>query len=745
VKSTQKKRSTSGKARRSDLARFNSALGQFLALPSHLEQKYTDVVTQVYPLRADPGVLQAFCDTYLNLSDDLPIRFKGQVPWVFMQIVDYGKMASTSRNVGWFSQHELAFGVPLQRYKREKGQWIFADWVLVFPFIFVDNPLSMSAGREIYGWSKAEIKIDTIAAIFQPNNFRKLASISFLTPGNSYGDQADTVEFVQIVQQRPFVSLRSALSDVLTAIPRAVSSSINASASFLPTFSSFITDEDPGIESLQQALVRFYGPQLSAVATGSFETTNDLLEPATNASSEMNIVTLKQVRALRGFSRACFQGIVGSTIEVEKLLDGGYLFDPLTGDATGGVQINLLETEVEPIVRALGISVAAVSHFNGKKTATLNPLLPFWLKMNLRYGLADYQYWRTETTGWNVGGRTGHIGARKNVRYLSMGSGAGYEVGGPRHYPRITFRILPLRANKTKLRRLISKYFKNDCVEFDLAGQIEDAAGVHAVVCLVVNSFEKMTARERPATSFSDRELTFEVPVLWWEKGKPEKKHSAIAPLYGFVGTAWNAATSYEVYGELALESELESGESEWMMNNPVQSRPTLFLRVKTELFPELAKSQEAQELPIVEVFSASGPMEDLSVEHRLFQIGLKHLWSGDRFHSINLKQIVDAEDPVYADYQALVALESRFRKRRLEHGPITPVSIEVFDYPTLPIVDTLGLRWDKREGSGLHPIYTLKPINPFWISGAMSSDAGREMCWRVGTSWQPNDAFFVR
>ncbi len=72
------------------LPAFNLALGEFLALPAHLEQKYSDVVTQIFPLKASMNRLQEFCDSYLNLDEDLPLHFKPAVPWVLMQVVDYG-------------------------------------------------------------------------------------------------------------------------------------------------------------------------------------------------------------------------------------------------------------------------------------------------------------------------------------------------------------------------------------------------------------------------------------------------------------------------------------------------------------------------------------------------------------------------------------------------------------------------------------------------------------------------------
>ena len=82
------------------LPEFNQALGEFLALPKHLEQKYSDVVTQIFPLKASMSRLQEFCDSYLNLGEDLPLYFKPAVPWVLMQVVDYGQMATDIEEPG---------------------------------------------------------------------------------------------------------------------------------------------------------------------------------------------------------------------------------------------------------------------------------------------------------------------------------------------------------------------------------------------------------------------------------------------------------------------------------------------------------------------------------------------------------------------------------------------------------------------------------------------------------------------
>jgi len=723
---------------------FNTALGEFLALPAHLEQKYSDVVTQIYPLKASMERLQDFCDNYLNLDEELPMHFKPAAPWVLMQVVDYGKMATNAMNVGWFSQHELAFGVPVRRYEKEKGKLVFVDWAMVFPFIFVDNPLSMSGGREIYGWSKSGIQIDTTTPIFEPGNARNLVTISLVTSGTNYNRDAATEEFLEIFQRRPFVSAKSAPADVLGAIPRAIAGSIAAAFSIFETAGLFPYGYgDSDIQSLQEMMSRFYG-QLNLFGPGSF-TGPPVGEASEKGSgSPFKIITLKQIRAVSSSSGACFQGIVGSEMRIERTTDAGYLFDPLSGDTSGGIYINLLNSGIQPIARTLGLESSEYSSVGGKPASTLRPLMPFWLRMDLRYGLADYQCWRTETSTWTFGDKLHRI-ARREIPYLGMGSGAAEEVGGPYEFPHITFRIMPLRAEKAILQKLINNYLKNDFYEFQVTGQIKENRTSHSVVCLVGINFDEMTAASDPGIRYSDCEMTFLVPVLWWEKGKTGNKHPAVIPLYTFTGSDWNAATSYEVYGQPALKSEFINPGDPWLSEPviPRTSEPVLTLR--TELFPELGKSQQAQELSVLQVLSAPGPSSNSSVTTYLRELGLNHFLTGDRYHSVSLKQIMDAEDPALANYQALVGLGRQFtgtQGKAPSTGTLGPLSINVYSYPTFPMVETLGLVTEKPDKTGPYPIHTLKPIDSFWISGAMAGDAGLEMCWRVGTGWQRNSAF---
>jgi hypothetical protein len=205
--------------------------------------------------------------------------------------------------------------------------------------------------------------------------------------------------------------------------------------------------------------------------------------------------------------------------------------------------------------------------------------------------------------------------------------------------------------------------------------------------------------------------------------------------------------TSYEAYGQLSFKSTLLDPDSSWLVapTGPYESVP--LVTVETELFPELGKSQEAQSMMVLEILPAPGTAARGSLATYLKQLGLGHFLTGGEFHSISLKQVMDAKDCTLANYQALVALLRQFAGTtdpagNPATGPLTPLSIRAFDYPTFPIVGTLGLVPEHCDNTRPYPVYTLNSIDPFWVSGMMVGDTGLEMCSRVGTAWRRSATF---
>ena len=246
------------------------------------------------------------------------------------------------------------------------------------------------------------------------------------------------------------------LTDLFSAIPRAIAGSVTAAYSIFETAGLFpVGYSDRDLKSLEEMLSRFYG-LANSIAPRSFRAPPE--KAASRQPSDQgpvvapfNIVTMKQIRDVHSSSAACFQAIVGSKMQIERTIDGGSLFDPLAGDMSGGIYINLLDSVAQPIVRTLGLETSEHSSVGGKPASTLRPTMPFWLKMDLGYGLADSQCWRTNTTKWSSGDTLKQI-PRREIAYLNLGSGASEEVSGPYHFPQITLRVMPLRAERTSCR-----------------------------------------------------------------------------------------------------------------------------------------------------------------------------------------------------------------------------------------------------------------------------------------------------
>ena len=181
-----------------------------------LAQTYTDVLTQIYPLQADIRALTRFCKIAISIKpSDTCDRwtFEPAAPLVLKQVFNYGKLAMLTQNVGWVSQHEFAFGFPVAWFETlDDGQRKFIDWAMVYPYIWVDDPLSLSLGRQVYGWAKAGIELKSPRPNLEPNT-RCLVSIDLKAGPERSGMDYDqtTPRFLEILQHQPILSGRTRL------------------------------------------------------------------------------------------------------------------------------------------------------------------------------------------------------------------------------------------------------------------------------------------------------------------------------------------------------------------------------------------------------------------------------------------------------------------------------------------------------------------------------------------------------
>src|SRR3990172_365629 len=73
---------------------------------------FQGVTMRGFPLSADFQALERFCDQYLNLAPEFA-AFRPSMPYVMLCVVDYGRMSLQAGNLGWTSQNEVLFSVPL--------------------------------------------------------------------------------------------------------------------------------------------------------------------------------------------------------------------------------------------------------------------------------------------------------------------------------------------------------------------------------------------------------------------------------------------------------------------------------------------------------------------------------------------------------------------------------------------------------------------------------------------------------
>jgi hypothetical protein len=502
------------------LPEYNYALGDFLKYGDHLPQKYNDVLTQIYPLQADIGALKDFCDDYLNLTDKW--IFEPAAPWVVMQVCNYGKMALLTQSVGWASQHEFAFGFPVAWFERlAHGQRKFRDWAMVYPYIWVDDPLSLTMGRQVYGWAKAGIELKSHRPNLHPDT-RCLVSIDRKIGPERYFHDETTRRFLEILQHQPIVSGRTGFATVNSVPPRSMGGYWGALYSMLGTFDSLIAGyEDrlseyantgrplPGLvrESINLGRQsRRWNKYLDVFLSSAQDMTlaqervlgmpvgRESLEAILDSTRDkVRIITLKQFRDAACPSDACFSAIVGSTLRYGQPIDGGLLrSDPLSPDSSGGILIYLRDDY--NIVKELGLRWLAKADDAPKSVHTLRPQMPVWVKVNVSYDAADCQAWRTRYTNWAIDegwpeGRPetyqisgGDVSSEDSsqetppkradtpaipdkispVKYNRRGSGASLEVPGPVKSANFGLLVYGLRARKEALDDLCYKYLNYD-------------------------------------------------------------------------------------------------------------------------------------------------------------------------------------------------------------------------------------------------------------------------------------------
>jgi len=750
---------------------------------------FREVTARVFPLKANIARLAEFCAQYLNM--DIPdeiVHFTPALPYVYFMALNYGGMSATSvhaQRLGWVSQHEAFFLVPLARWRREHGKLVFQGWTSVTPFIYVDDPLSAATGREVYGWPKAQawIEADRPAWTTHPRAPTRLYTMAVDIFHDVYAGQREPPRTLVTIDRDVVASyaeyplnykcpwsITSVVPDLyatsLSLMEEAVDIAANLRLRGFPDFrtaDSLMDMAREGVALSEQMLAGFWPwPRLSGEPLSGTNARAALVEDLPRFFT--SAINLKQFRAPDDPDLACYTALVESAMGVERVNQIGLLgdWDLLRGDTSGGYCLSINRFRAQPILETLGIETPNLYERPREgETVTLRPSFPFWMDFDLYYGAGDVICSRTpELSGgrWieesETGNpRVGHLWDRTPRRGVEQGAyntalgAATLPIAGPMHFPDLTAQVYPLRADREILEqfvkwcwtRLFESGDERPKLELELAG-----AYVYLIVETVGSTSGRMWSGTESIGQWKEREVAFAIPVRWKLDGELVGL-AMIEPLV-FADKPRAVATDREVIGRNAFVALIESPPDVWAAPGG-PGAPRNLARISTESFVELGYGLESKVQTLIEIDERPGAgapargferrrAEDAAHKAHARRehgdaieatqaLALELLARGAPLNRLSLKQYRDAADFDRACYQAVVHSHRRIERVHAIREIAPSPRIALHRLANYPIVETLGLSV-RRTGSGASVVDELEPVRPFWLRASVSEDLGR-------------------
>ena len=364
--------------------------------------------------------------------------------------------------------------------------------------------------------------------------------------------------------------------------------------------------------------------------------------------------------------------------------------------------------------------------------STLKPVFPYWVNVDLAYGLGVNLYWRGRNTQWSSTYNPGP--PSRNNRYLTFGSGALQEESSLLVSPESVIWVfeLPLDLENDgplRLNQLCSEYLRSDCYVFQLAeGQKS--------LWMFVRNMDNTSDSEGPDV---EQEIEFAAMVQWFDKKDGRACGPALGgammPLYALTDNQTSVFTESEVYGRPTVRADIDFEGDNWTSGGVAA-----VMNAKTLLLPELYTGGAPDNRRIVRLEAAfptgatSDQRDDGQKDRAL------------KFPSVALKQIMDCRLPDRVDFQAIVFRLLKIKKYSKETlqeiGPLLPPeqlvnpklwSVNIYRYDSLPLVQKTGLKVAYQKPDEYTTVDVITPCK-VWALGASIEELGAvNLAWRQG------------
>ncbi|MEO5818044.1 MAG: hypothetical protein ABIT20_22435 [Gemmatimonadaceae bacterium] len=758
-----------------EMPKFGDLQGSYYSLPLKPPFSITNLSCRLFPLRANRSSVQSFCDNYVNILPPEIGHFRPCSPYIMLMMLDYGSLALEATNLGWFSQHEIMFCIPTEWYRIEKGKWVFQDWAMLTPFIFVDDDLSLNMGRTVAGWPKTYASMTPTLSAWMKD---PLAPVSEATasamvfPELYTGKRQVERVFLEIERTAPMSNMRLPFNTNSPIAPWSIAANVAKSLAGLQ----------------RDALNVMGGLGLMPMHDGS--TPENYRAMMRNVAKSVNpfrpdmtssILNLKQFRASEEPDKYCYQAVTIGAMKFTKFNGIGLLGEQAValGDMSGGYSVRIHEWPSIPITRLLGLEVEKRWRGDGVNVAELKPVMPYWYDSNMDYQTGYNVAWRGRDGIWRDRYDKIHLPtmidgavAPDELLYNSALGANAKPIAGPFRFAGTTIRVMPLLAKRANLDAYLRDYLnaplESKGERFTLWAPTAEAEE-HAYVYMTATSFGDVTSGTNNVGNWADRELAFLLPVQHEREiapGKWQVVGVGVVPAYTYVDNVAAAISGTEVLGIPTIGATFDEAESSWMSEEgPAWDSAQTLLLVDAEILPAVGEGERTQKRRIVEIMQGrpveaadplawriTGDRWSAVLRHELARknatkqasgdaletaraMGLQMLGNRVPFSVFTMKQFRDNKDPDFACYQSIVRIQRTLIEvldlREIE----APLVIRMHDFPTQPLVQTLGLIGKPIKDDGIGVSFALQPVRPFWLRVAKEEELGQPLLFRAGTS----------
>ncbi|MEZ5332589.1 MAG: hypothetical protein R2991_11175 [Thermoanaerobaculia bacterium] len=325
--------------------------------------RFPDTTVRVLPLLADRKKLQAFCDAYLNENSfSGGYRFEVAGPYVYMTIWNYDRMWSERDDIGQWAHRAVRFSVPVRW--RDAGSGRLISMALLSPFAFADSEEGTHTGREVFG-------LPTVHAVIR-------------SPRGSWLDTSD-----------PSHETGGLLELDAVVLPALFAGQQMQEKRLFEVFHGDVLPENDSMGWLK--IAETWGhclktelrrkTELAAEDPQRLQDLKALAVELLGNGRPVNEITLKQFRAVKDPTKACYQAIVNTAGVIDRLHD--------LREIERQIHLRIFRYASQPIVDTLGLVVKKTEVTEEGVAQILEPIRPFWLRFDLRIAKADNLLERT--------------------------------------------------------------------------------------------------------------------------------------------------------------------------------------------------------------------------------------------------------------------------------------------------------------------------------------------------------------